>query len=111
MSEKILYQNGLGVQRQRSSEPHAAPHFSAPLSSPTSVAHYNPRRPTALRPKAIMEQSFGATRASLVPFSTLALRADVTIRYKIDYKFAESLPPAIMASPFSRWIRRCLRKP
>ncbi len=29
-------------------------------------------------------------------FSTLALRADVTIRYKIDYKFAESFPPAMM---------------
>jgi len=29
-------------------------------------------------------------------FSTLALRADVTIRYKIDYKLAAALPPASM---------------
>ena len=29
-------------------------------------------------------------------FSTLALRADVTIRYKIDYKLADSLPPAML---------------
>ena len=35
-------------------------------------------------------------------FSTLALRADVTIRYKIDYKFAESLPSAIMGQPLQQ---------
>jgi hypothetical protein len=29
-------------------------------------------------------------------FSTLALRADVTIRYKIDYKLAVSLPSAML---------------
>jgi TonB family protein len=29
-------------------------------------------------------------------FSTLALRADVTIRYKIDYKLTASLPPAMI---------------
>jgi TonB family protein len=34
--------------------------------------------------------------------SALALRADVTIRYKIDYKFAESLPPAIMGQPLQQ---------
>jgi TonB family protein len=34
--------------------------------------------------------------------STLALRADVTIRYKIDYKFAESLPSAIMGQPLQQ---------
>jgi len=31
-------------------------------------------------------------------FSTLALRADVTVRYQVDYKLAASLPPAIMGS-------------
>jgi hypothetical protein len=33
-------------------------------------------------------------------FSTPALRADVTIRYKIEYKLADSLPPAMMGQVY-----------